>query len=387
MLNLTPAAFQTPTDLANRVLNHLGADHSIDDLLTDISKNQRLILSVFTKLRQAELQRNYWKFAVKHTVIRPLTNSTMAWTPPVWDQATTYRIGQVVSYDEGYGSRLWINTRPTSLNIKPSSSSTNWDVYSGILNVDPYDSTQVYYAGDPVYIADGAGGFAIYTALMNLTSATAEGPTTVDAYVATTTYFKDQIVSYLSTNYISLVNGNLAHTPSTSPTQWLATTLAYSQQWVSQAGTLEYLTIQFPIGSGPTDQPTTRNVYPLPYGYLRKAPQDPKAGAHSILGAPTDRAQDDWIVEGNYLTTMDSNPLNFRHITDMCIVPLMNAMFCEGLACRIAVELCEPITQSTEKIRTVGSSYGTFMREARLVNAIENEITMPAEDDWIVTRI
>lgn len=384
MLNLTPAAFQTPTDIANRVLNHLGADHSIDDLLTDISKNQRLILSVFTKLRQAELQRNYWKFAIKHTVIRPISTTTMQWTPPVWDAATTYRIGQVVSYDEGYGSRLWVNLTPASLNIKPSSSATNWDVYCGCLNVDVYDSTASYYAGDVVYEDDGNGNFTLYTSLLNVTT---DDPATTEAWSATTTYYKDQIVSYLSVNYIALVDATLGDTPNTSPSQWAVTALTGSLQWVKQAGTLAQLAILYPIGSGPTDQPTTRNVYPLPYGYLRKAPQDPKAGIQSIYGAPTNRAQDDWIIEGNYLTTMDSQPINFRHVTDMCIVPLMNAMFCEGMACRIAVELCEPITQSTEKIRVVGSSYGTFMREARLVNGIENETVEPAEDDWITTRM
>lgn len=384
MLNLTPAAFQTPTDLANRVLDHCGADHRIDDLLTDISKNQRLILGVFGKLRQAELRRNNWRFAIKHSIIRPLTVTSLQWTPPAWDAGVIYRMGQVVSYDDGYGTRLWINVTPTNLNNAPSASDTKWDNYFGQLVADVFDSTKTYFTGDLVYEPDGAGVNKVYMSVFNAAS---EDPSMTDAYSATTIYWKDQIVTVASVNYISLVDNNINHAPASSAVQWAVTSLAGSLQWVTQAGTTGQLAMLYPIGTGPSSQTTTANAYPLPYGYLRKAPQDPKAGMHSIFGAPTNRAQDDWLLEGNFLTTMDSTPINFRFIGDVCIVPLMDAMFCEGYASRMAFELCETITQSGEKVKIIGQTYTNFMREARLVNGIESEAEEPAEDDWITTRI
>ena len=54
---------------------------------------------------------------------------------------------------------------------------------------------------------------------------------------------------------------------------------------------------------------------------------------------------------------------------------------------RIAWELCEPITQAVTKQRAIAADYQKFMTEARLVNGIENEAVMPAEDDWIVCRM
>jgi hypothetical protein len=383
MILLSTPGFQSPTDIANRALDHCGADHHIDDLLTDISKNQRLILGVYTKLRQAELRRNNWRHSIRHSIIRPIAETSLQWTPPAWDLTVTYRIGQVVAYDDGFGSRLWINVTPANLNHPPGTG-IYWDNYFGQVVANVFDTKEAYYTGDVVYEADGAGSFVIYMSIMQ---GAADDPATTQAYVATTTYWKDQIVTVASVNYISKVDSNLGHDPATSAAQWATTSLSGSRQWVQLGGTLAQLAIMYPIGSGPTIQSSTRNVYPLPYGFLRKAPQDPKAGLHSILGAPTNRPADDWLLEGNYLITRDGNPINFRFIADVSVVAMFDPMFCEGLGGRIAFELCEPITQSTEKVKAISSTYEKFMREARLVNGIEGEAEEPAEDDWITTRI
>jgi len=386
MLILSTPGFTSPTDIANRALNHLGADHKIDDLLTDVSKNQRLVFSVYTKLRQAELRRNSWKFAIKHAIMRPLAAASMLWTPPAYDAATTYRVGQVVSYDAGYGSRYWINTKPSNLGSAPGGTDTTWENYCGPLVATAFDTTlsSAYYPGDLVYETDNAGSFTTY---ISLTDQNAEDPSTTDTYSATTTYNKDQIVVYNAQNYISLIDQNLGHQPDTSAAEWATTALTGSYQWVTVGGTLQQLNILWPLGSGVVDQSSNDNVYPLPYSYLRKAPQDPKAGLHTILGASTNRQQDDWIIENNYLVSRESQPIAIRFVADIDVVALMDPMFCEGLAARIAWELCEPITQAVTKQRAIAADYQKFMTEARLVNGIENEAVMPAEDDWIVCRM
>jgi hypothetical protein len=61
-------------------------------------------------------------------------------------------------------------------------------------------------------------------------------------------------------------------------------------------------------------------------------------------------------------------------------------MFVEGFGSRIALETCEPITQSTEKLKAIAGEYKTFMGEARTVNAIEQGPTEPPEDDYITCR-
>ena len=85
----------------------------------------------------------------------------------------------------------------------------------------------------------------------------------------------------------------------------------------------------------------TRNVYRLPANYLRKAPQDPKAGVFSWLGAPGNRQADDWTYEGNYLMTLDGGPIVFRFIADLQNVADFDDMFCEALSCRLIDRLVE----------------------------------------------
>jgi hypothetical protein len=64
----------------------------------------------------------------------------------------------------------------------------------------------------------------------------------------------------------------------------------------------------------------------------------------------------------------------------------MDAMFCEGFAARIALEVCEIITQSTEKLKNISGEYAKFMTEARTVNGIENEAEEAPRDDYLAVR-
>jgi hypothetical protein len=55
-----------------------------------------------------------------------------------------------------------------------------------------------------------------------------------------------------------------------------------------------------------------------------------------------------------------------RFVADVQDVPRMKTMFCEGLAARIAIEICEPLTQSTAKLGSITAAYTKVMaRRAR----------------------
>ena len=98
---------------------------------------------------------------------------------------------------------------------------------------------------------------------------------------------------------------------------------------------------------------------------------------------------DDWEMDGEFIVTSVTNngPLVLRFIADVTKVALMDDMFCGGLACSIAAQVCEILTQSTAKLQTVASEYKIFMGEARTVNAIEGGPTEPPADTWITCRI
>jgi hypothetical protein len=159
------------------------------------------------------------------------------------------------------------------------------------------------------------------------------------------------------------------------------------QNWLQIDAAVRYQRFQYPIGAGPRQQATTRNIFRLPSGFLREAPQDPKRGIASYLGMPSGLPQNDWTFEGDYIVTMDSSVIVLRFVADIQDVTLMDPMFCEGLGARLGLEICEPLTQSGTKLQTISQIYKTFMGDARVVNGIEaGPIEMPL-DDYLVCRI
>lgn len=432
--------FLSPTDIGNRALQHVGAEMMDATLgFTEDSKAARQISFVYGKLRRAELRRNTWTFATRRAALRAIDTTTMLLQAALWVSTTTYYRGQIVT-DET--NTLWISKVQENLNNQPQNSPNQWEPYFGPLTVALYDSTQSYFSGELVYTTGGDGRARIYVSLQGGNS---DNPATATAWSATTTYNEADVVTYLSTPYLSLIDNNLNQTPSASPAAWSVSTtyaigntvydtedgLIYTSltngnvgnnpsadggvhwstagvlcPWTSvftggtgslkwrQIGGTEFpngvgvttLDIVYPLGSGPSSQSTTHNVYRLPAGYLRTAAQDPKAGAVSILGAPGNIPFNDWTYEGAYIVSADTGVIVFRFVADVQDVTTMDDMFCEGLACRIGLEVCEPLTQSTAKLTTIAAEYKTMMGEARTVNAIEAGWQDPPLDDFIACR-
>lgn len=432
--------FLTPIDIGNRACDHAGQT-LLDATLgfTDTSKKHAIrIGSVYDKLRLVELERNFWTFAVRRVVLRVIDTDTMVLTPSLWVSTTTYFVGSIIQDDQG---RFWISRIPNNLGNQPQNAPVAWEPYFGSKTVPLYDATLTYSAGEIVYTAAGDGTNRVYLSLQNANS---DNPATATAWDATVTYRKNDVVTYSAVAYMSLTDLNINNTPTASPAGWAsATTYALDDlvtgsdtivykslaggnigndpvsdagvHWQSQGiyghwtstftggsgsikwrqiggaefpdgVTLSELNITYPLGAGPSSQSTTANVFMLPAGYLRKAPQDPKAGAVSGLGIPGYRVYDDWIIESGFIISRESGPILFRFVADFTDVSRMHPMFCEGLGARIGLAIIEPVTQSLGKRQAAAGEYQRFMSEARLVNAIENDATESPLDDFIACR-
>lgn len=300
-----------------------------------------------------------------------------AFASPVaeWSQATTYALGNIVMFNgTEYVSILASNTG----NFPNAAGSTFWVAMTG---------------------------GTLYMSLidLNLGNNPANAPA---LWAAGTTYAINNLVGGPDgIIYKSLANGNLGNNPVTdggvhwqntgvlNPWTTIFTQGGGNQQWRQIGGAafpsgvaLAELNIVYPLGAGPLTQDRTRNVFRLPSGYLRKAPRDPKAGATSFLGAPSGLDYEDWNLEGNYLVSSEVRPIIFRFGADVADVTAMDDMFCEGLACRIAVAVAPLLTQSNVKLADIEKLYAGFMSEARIVNGIETGATEPPEDDFISCR-
>lgn len=416
-------------DIANRALQHCGAEQILT--VSEDSKNNKEAAFAYDKVRRAELRRNTWRFATRKAALRAIDTNTLLLNPAAWSSTTTYLPGAIVKDSNG---QLWLSTWPDNVNNEPATTDA-WDMYFGPMTASLYDSTAAYYAGELVYKPTGtSAGYVVYMSLVNGNS---DDPATANAWSSTTTYTADQVVSYSgymwrsllpynlnvtpavgpsafditatysagntvtgSDNFIysSVGNGNVGNDPTTDGgTHWTNTNVmngwaktptvpTSATSWRVIGASLSALSIIYPIGAGPSSNANSRNLYRLPAGYLCKAPQDPTAGAFPFLGAPTNRDMDDWQFEGDYITSMDSGPLVFRFVADVTDVSTFDDMFCEGLACRLAEAICEPVTQSRNKLADIQAEYKIFMGEARSRNLVELGAIEPSLDQFISCR-
>lgn len=379
--------FTTPVDIANRALQHLGAKRITT--LADATKNAAAINNCYDKLRMSELRRNVWKFSTRRAPLRPLDVTSMNLVPGAFDNTKQYLLGSIVSSGGlVYEAQALIapGGGTPDVNIGP----TGWLLYFGPMVAQPYDTTGKtgYYTGELVYSLSGTTVTVYRSMVSNNSVDPTAGP---PAWSATTIYNKGQTVTQSATVYQSTIDLNLNNTPPSAQWQTLPGTQPDEEigsSWLKLgAATVTSIQLIYPLGSGPSSQTATRNVFVLPNGFLKKAPQDPKQGGVSYLGSPSGLGYDDWNEEGNYIVTREVFPIILRFAADVAYVPFFDTMFCEGLAARIAMEVCEELTQSAEKINVALGAYNKFMGEARIANGIETGADEPPIDDWISTRI
>lgn len=106
-------------------------------------------------------------------------------------------------------------------------------------------------------------------------------------------------------------------------------------------------------------------AYPLPSDYLAMVEVGEDYAFYT--GDP----QPLFALEGGEVLTDQGSPLNIRYVSRVTNTGLYPALFAEALACRLAAELCESMTQSGPKREAAWAEHKKAIREARRVNAIE----------------
>lgn len=382
-------AFTSSVDIGQRALQHCGAAR-MDPALgfaDPTSRGAQEIAFVYDKQRVAELRKRCWTFATRRQVLRAIDTNTLRIQPALWSAVTTYFRGSIVADQSG---NLWIGRIPNNLNNDPLLT-TFWEPYFGPVTASLFDSTTAYFAGELVYTAAGDGTALVYLSLQNGNS---DVPATATPWDATTTFFQNQVVTYSSVAYMSLIDLNINNIPLSSPTAWTTSFVGGtgSDKWLLIGGAgspsgvaLTTLNIVYPIGVGPSSQASTANAFRKPAGYLRLCPQNPKPGVNN-LGGPTGNTENDWLFEGDYLISSDVGPIPLRFVADFTDVARMDADFCEALAARIAVAVCDTITQSASQMQTVTSIFKKWESDARTIDGIEQGYVDPPEDELITVR-
>lgn len=308
--------FQTPIDIANQALQDLGQTYITT--FQDNSRQAKECNTAYDNARIAELSNHTWMFSIRKARVRGITQSMQLWTPPTYNPATAYTIGQVVMYAGGTyansASYPWIMQVPSATGAQPDISS-QWSHYFGTLAADVFDNQATYAAGEVVlvpevwntgntypnaaiinyqgtfYVSLAAGNaannpastvgtwWAVWVSPETATLPTVGSPAPAPqgTYASGTTYAAGAIVSYTSLvtgnvqYYISLSGSNTGNEPDTSPTHWSLWGSSTSQglnspigpfTWTSfEGGVLIYLSLTNSNGS--TNPSVTPNMMPF----------------------------------------------------------------------------------------------------------------------------
>ena len=311
--------FNTPVDIANVGLQLLGVPRI--STFTDATRQSREAGFVYEKSRRSELRRFVWTFATRRAVLRPVTATTKQMVLPAYVAGTTYKLGDLVTYNNlNYQSQAASNVGNT-----PDQGAGWWDVYGGPLFGDVWSAVVTYIPGDIVYKTGGTVAYQLST----ITTSLNQDPASGAPWITPTGVTLSAVITYRQ------------------PSGW----------------------------DGPTGA-TTRSAYPLPPGLLRMAPQDPKQPAIERLGTTAGMQFNDWEIEGGTLfSAAATGALILRFVCDTVYVTSYDDMFAHAVGCRMALDLNEILTQRQDLAQKVRVEYDNFVRDARLVSAIEGGST------------
>ncbi len=332
--------FTEPADIANRACQHVGA-RRIATML-DNSRQATEINFCYDKLRRAELRRSTWRFATRRAMLRAITATSKRFIPEAWDDATNYTAGQIVQDADGTYWICAVDTVGGTLGGFVAGQPPFWQQYFGPVWADVWaaQTTYPYQAGELVYT---------------------DGPVF----------------------FINTANNTTGADP------------ADGLPWVEMTGdaTDQTITLLAPVGPdmtilNPGGKPSSfkRNMFPLPNGYLRPLPPDPKVAATSTLVTSAALRYTDYQMEGDFIISAQDAPILLRFVADVSDVTIMDDMFCEMLASRIGYEICETLTQSNVKLQAIGAAYQKFGKEARSINWLETGSTEPQEEEYELTQ-
>ena len=95
-------------------------------------------------------------------------------------------------------------------------------------------------------------------------------------------------------------------------------------------------------------------------------------------------------IEGASLTggtgTSSTVALRLRYVSDVSDPNIFDAMFREALALKLAVEMCDELTQSNAKKQALRDEYKDYIADCYLSDSLESIPVDPPEDLWVTAR-
>lgn len=126
-------------------------------------------------------------------------------------------------------------------------------------------------------------------------------------------------------------------------------------------------------------------AYQLPSDYLRIVQVNDTFDVPA-LNDYNDGDTSPWAIESGAILTDFGSPLKIRYVWDVTDEGTFDALFVVSLACRLALECCEQITNSNTKKAAAAEAYKEAIRDAAKAGAIEKPPAAISDDSWIMAR-
>lgn len=94
----------------------------------------------------------------------------------------------------------------------------------------------------------------------------------------------------------------------------------------------------------------------------------------------------DWVIEGKFILTDDTSPIYVRYIKKVTDVSQYSPLFADALACRMALQMCETLTQSNTKKADAAAEYKAIIARAKKRNGIQQRAQVSPDAEWISAR-
>lgn len=121
-------------------------------------------------------------------------------------------------------------------------------------------------------------------------------------------------------------------------------------------------------------------AYPMPTGYLGMV----EVGEDYVMYDAGSQVL--FQIENGEILTDEGAPLKIRYIKRVTNTGLFSPLFVEALACRLALELCESLSDSTSKKQDLKDDYRAAISLARRMNAIEQPPRRTPDSSWVNAR-
>jgi hypothetical protein len=161
------------------------------------------------------------------------------------------------------------------------------------------------------------------------------------------------------------------------------------QKWLQLDATLEGTNIVYPLGVGPVTDSSTRNIYKLPNGFLKHAPDQSNPNQILRVMGVVSAAPTDAQFENGYMVTSEVRNLMLRFVADMTDVTRMDDLFCEALAARIARDIHPVIVEKADQGKVLARTrmaYKEAIADARMNDAVERNASAQPQSQYVSVR-